>query len=412
MGDVYHGTAFEIKFQEGQSKAPLKVQLLKVGEFHDARYGVVEITSRTLSQLKENFDKRVRKIDVAIDYSHKSEDVAAGWVKGVSLSDDGMELWADVTWTPNGAKRLADKEFRYLSADFNFNYQDNETQEKFGPVLMGAGLTNRPVVKGMAPAVELHEINKKFADVLNHKFPIDTAENTKKSKDEFKQLADKFYQKADLKRIVYDRIVLAEINHGVRPLFSKDDRFDKLLSEDIKKQIQKGETKMDEKMLLAEIGDLKAENARLSDTLVKFKELELSPDELKKKLAKMTEENQKLSDKLAKLEEAKKLAEKETAFSTLLSEGKAVPAQKEAYIAGDMEKFIELSEEINTEAVGHGGEGDAAKKKDGEKDVHDEVMELAEKEAKDKGIELADAVSVVLGRDEKLNKRYEDSVAL
>ncbi|MCH8350738.1 MAG: hypothetical protein IIB29_10825, partial [Chloroflexi bacterium] len=45
--------------------------------------------------------------------------------------------------------KILAKEFRYLSADFNMNFRDNETGKSFGGVLNGAGLTNRPRVKGM-----------------------------------------------------------------------------------------------------------------------------------------------------------------------------------------------------------------------------------------------------------------------
>jgi phage I-like protein len=107
--------------------------------------------------MKKNFDAKVRGIDLAIDYAHESDQIAAGWIKGLELSNGNTELWAIVEWTPQGRKRLSDKEFRYLSADCSFDYEDNERGEKHGPTLLGAALTNRPVVKGMRPAVELTE---------------------------------------------------------------------------------------------------------------------------------------------------------------------------------------------------------------------------------------------------------------
>lgn len=145
-----------IKLKEGAT-APEAVQILRVGKFSHALYGDFEITKETLRNLKENFDKNVRGIDLAIDYSHNNQDEAAGWFKDVVLKDDDSELWAVVDWTPAGKKSLESKEFRYLSADFAFDYESEETKEKFGPTLMGAGLTNRPFVKAMAPAVELKE---------------------------------------------------------------------------------------------------------------------------------------------------------------------------------------------------------------------------------------------------------------
>ena len=71
----------------------------------------------------------------------------------IYLSENGEELWATVDWTEGGEKSVRRKEYRYLSADFQFNYTDNETLQEYGPTLFGAGLTNRPVVKGMAPTI-------------------------------------------------------------------------------------------------------------------------------------------------------------------------------------------------------------------------------------------------------------------
>jgi len=46
--------------------------------------------------------------------------------------------------------------FKYLSADYTENFQDNEKRAQHGPLLFGAGLTIRPVIKGNEP-VQLSE---------------------------------------------------------------------------------------------------------------------------------------------------------------------------------------------------------------------------------------------------------------
>jgi phage I-like protein len=134
-----------------------KVQLFRTGTFYHSEYGKFDITADMLKQMSENFTKNVRGVDIAIDYKHDSEDVAAGWIRSVQLASDGTELWAEVDWTPKGNKVLSDKEFRYLSPEFMFDYQDNESLQKFGPTLLGAGLTNRPTIKKMDPVVQLSE---------------------------------------------------------------------------------------------------------------------------------------------------------------------------------------------------------------------------------------------------------------
>lgn len=143
---------------DGQQEVPKKIQILRTGIFHDPKYPKpIPVTKDILLSLVKNFKNNVRKIDLAIDYKHDSDDIAAGWFKELELSEDGEGLFAEIDWTKQGAQKLSEKEFRYVSADFQFNYIDNETKENFGPTLLGAGLTNRPVIKGMQPAVELNE---------------------------------------------------------------------------------------------------------------------------------------------------------------------------------------------------------------------------------------------------------------
>lgn len=147
----------KIKCAEGENAAPKEVELIRCGTFHHPQYGKFDITPATLLSFKKNFDDNVRGVDLAVDYKHDSDNIAAGWIKGVVLKEDGKSLWIDTAWTPNGNKVLADKEFRYISADFQMDYKDNESLKSFGPTLMGAGLTNRPVVKKMEPVIELSE---------------------------------------------------------------------------------------------------------------------------------------------------------------------------------------------------------------------------------------------------------------
>jgi phage I-like protein len=160
MAQHYRLPSIAIQFAEDTGQT--QIQLFRTGKFHHDQYGTFEITPKMLGEMKANFEKRVRGIDIAVDYKHDSEDVAAGWIKSLELKENGSEteLWAQVDWTPKASKVLADKEFRYISPDFTFNYQDNETLKKHGPVLLGAGLTNRPVIKKMEPAVELTEGEK------------------------------------------------------------------------------------------------------------------------------------------------------------------------------------------------------------------------------------------------------------
>ena len=106
----------------------------------------IEITRQTLSEILENFNNKVRGVDLAVDFAHKSDDEAAAWIKKLFLRTAGKEtqLWAEVDWTPDGYEALAAKKFRYLSPDFAFSSEDNETGEKYSATLFGAGSYESP----------------------------------------------------------------------------------------------------------------------------------------------------------------------------------------------------------------------------------------------------------------------------
>ena len=142
-----------------------KMQILRTGAFTDPRYGTFPITSKMLDEMVKNFSEGVRGVIPSLDYKHESDDVAAGWFHKLYTKQDGndTELWAEIEMTPRGEKTLSDKEFGYISADFDSDYCDNETGAKHGCVLLGAGLTNRPVIKRMESVIELSEKPYQFA---------------------------------------------------------------------------------------------------------------------------------------------------------------------------------------------------------------------------------------------------------
>lgn len=130
------------------------VTLTRTGNFSDPRYGDFAITPDMLAQMVSNFDKRVLGQDVFIDVSHKPSDGAAA--KVLKLSVEGGRLRALVEWTPFGIDAIKQRGFAYLSAEYHEAWKDNEQQQPHGCVLLGAGLTVRPVIKHLDP-VQLSE---------------------------------------------------------------------------------------------------------------------------------------------------------------------------------------------------------------------------------------------------------------
>ena len=178
---------------------PKKVQLLRAGNFfHDGRD--IKISNHDLKNMVKNFSEKVRGIDLMIDFSHNSEGEAAGWIKNLVLSDNDNQLWAEVDWTPTGLKSLENKAFKYISADFSFDYKDNEKLDSYGATLFGAGLTNRPVVKSMEPIVlsENNNLNSEVTKMANgdyEKEALQEGEGNEELEALIKQLKDDLLKK-------------------------------------------------------------------------------------------------------------------------------------------------------------------------------------------------------------------------
>jgi hypothetical protein len=126
----------------------------RTGTFYDPRYGEFEITRPMLLQMVENFDKGTYGQDIFIDVSHEPSKGSAA--KVLKLAVEGNRLRALLEWTPYGVDAVKNRGFRYLSADYHEDWQDNEKRAQHGAVLFGAGLTIRPVIKHLDP-VQLSE---------------------------------------------------------------------------------------------------------------------------------------------------------------------------------------------------------------------------------------------------------------
>lgn len=128
---------------------PSWVTVTRTGDFTDPRYGKFSITQTMLAQMVSNFDMRVTGQEVYIDVAHKHSDGAAAKVVKLEVQDN--RLRALVEWTPFGVSAIKDRGFSYLSAEFHPAWTDNEKGAAHGCVLLGAGLTIRPVIKHLDP---------------------------------------------------------------------------------------------------------------------------------------------------------------------------------------------------------------------------------------------------------------------
>ena len=125
------------------------VTVTRTGTFTDPRYGSFDITPAMLGQMVANFERRVLGQEVFFDVAHKPSDGAAARV--LKLAVEGNKLRALVEWTAFGIDAVRNRGFAYLSAEYHEDWRDNERGDAHGCVLIGAGLTVRPVIKNLDP---------------------------------------------------------------------------------------------------------------------------------------------------------------------------------------------------------------------------------------------------------------------
>jgi phage I-like protein len=309
-----------IQLSEGNT-VPNKIQILRTGDWKRSPIGKpLKITPQIITSLKENFDQKVRGYDdgkLPVDYFHDSDKVSAGWIEALTIEADGNELWAEVKWTNKAMSMLSEGEVRYVSVEFDTDYQDVETGKKYGPTLFGAGLTNRPFVKKMQ--------------------------------------------------------AVANFSEGEAPMMTPEQMMARI------KEL--------EAALAAAQGQQGAVVQDLGQQKQMYTELKTQHDAL-----------------VAKMAEEKKANEQKDLFNKMLSEGKAVEAQREAFMSSDMVKFAELAQPLNLKEKGSEKEPPTT---DDKRPAMEQVMELAEKHSKEKGVKLSDSISHVLRSNKDLNEKYQ-----
>ena len=184
---------------------PHIIELATVVNGYHASYGEVNITKEMLRSFVKNFREGVVGVDLMIDYDHNQSE-AAGWIKSVFLSSDETKLYGEVRWTPQGAKTLSDRAFRYFSPEFTNNYVHPHTGVQHGPTLLGGGLVNRPFLK-MDAIIAFKEANKganmETISLAEHKNKVEVLEKKIEtltlSENEAKKIIDS--QKEEVKKL-------------------------------------------------------------------------------------------------------------------------------------------------------------------------------------------------------------------
>lgn len=112
----------------------------------DGRSWTMPDPEAVIRRTLERAERRLPVPALILDWEHGSEKLApqghrapaAGWIDALEVRDDG-EIWGRVEWTPDGARDVVSRAYRYVSPAFDFSASDRAIQ-----YLTSVGLTNEP----------------------------------------------------------------------------------------------------------------------------------------------------------------------------------------------------------------------------------------------------------------------------
>jgi phage I-like protein len=159
MGEDRERVLIQSALPEEQTP-PSRVLVAPWGEVRSLN-GEFVIDEEAARAVVESF--RSHGTDIPIDYEHQSLGgqyasptglaPAAGWIRGLQVvssaqADEQAGLFAEVEWTEEARRRLAAKEYRYLSPVVLVRKSDRRAV-----ALHSVALTNKPAIVGMKPLI-------------------------------------------------------------------------------------------------------------------------------------------------------------------------------------------------------------------------------------------------------------------
>ena len=141
-------------FQEGKEfKAgdTVEIQIMRTGHWDHPIYGEVEVTKKTIRDIKRNFDENKRGIELCVDENHDPDHKALGWFRELRVEKGGEALFAVIELNNAGAQSLTRGDYRYFSPELVFKKVDEESGDVIENMLLGGAFTNRPFFKDMVP---------------------------------------------------------------------------------------------------------------------------------------------------------------------------------------------------------------------------------------------------------------------
>lgn len=298
---INRDTKVELADNEGGKYKRFKKQICQFGEYVDPNNTSKRMVLDKLfgKQLKENFDNgKYGVVAVPLGHPRNSSELAA-WNRGemvnMELTDDGINAVIEIR-DDETAKSIENRNIPDVSMGFEDNYLDKKTGKFVGPLLKHVGLVVDPYIKGMRRFVPL-------ADEVPAVLFSDSQDYEKEDK-------------TMTVKVKNDREFDIEVTYAVD-----------------------GENKAE---IVAAGAEIEVPEDQAEAVKQQIADAEAPKDDDREN--ELSERERALADREAALAEKEAAAAKrdaEAKFNKLLSDGKVVPAQKDAFMA--------LSEASSTE---------------------------------------------------------------
>lgn len=291
--------------------------IVRVGDWEES-YKEFKISLDDLNSMITNFKNNVLSLDkgeIQFNYSHTSYAEAAGWIEDLQIENNVLQ--AQVRWTKKARQRIEDEEFKYVSAEIDFAYRDEESGDRYGVTLTGAALTNIPFVRGLkAVALSDKEAKNNVFIFSNPLFKMD----------KFKELLSTLEANT--------AVTLSEVAvlKGAMAMLSEDEQAEVAPSVTA---IEDTATANDEAATAAETEateQTEAVTQELADLKAKVALSSQSETEQVQNLAEAQKQLSEAQKELDTLKHQARQTEIESAVQNLCAEGKLLPKDKEATI--------------------------------------------------------------------------------
>ncbi|MBR0315672.1 MAG: hypothetical protein IJQ99_02260 [Synergistaceae bacterium] len=309
--------------------------LLPIGRFYDKRYGEVIVSNKMLQRMAKNFGK-YPSYEVPVKIGHDDGALSPGKVIATEAKPEGLVITMVVDKEASDA--ILKGQYRYMSAEFDENYQDKATGRFVGAVLLGAALVNQPANPYMEPLKLVDDINPKKG---NENMDMELEELKRKLSEAEAQTK---FMREELEKKTK---MLSDVESQVK---ENEEKTKKLLSEAEESAKKLAEAEENAKKLVESEENAKKMAAEAEE---KIKNVTEEAEATAKKLADIEAENKVLLEERERIETEKNEAEVKAFCDKWTAQGIPPAAMEKVkpLLLGKPTRTIKLSDKENDEVT-------------------------------------------------------------